>query len=115
MLIELRRVYEYKNYVGFRILVDGLWPRGIKKKKIDLWMKEVASSKELREWYSHDLSKCMKFKERYKEELKNKTELVNKILDLSGENNVIPLYSASSKCGNRYVGRICKLIAALMT
>jgi uncharacterized protein YeaO (DUF488 family) len=56
---------------GLRVLVDRLWPRGLAKDKanIDLWLKEIAPSSELRQWFSHDPKKWAEFAERYLREL----------------------------------------------
>ena len=67
-----KRIYETPAETdGFRILVDRLWPRGIKKEKADinLWAKEIAPSSELRRWFSHDPAKFDAFKKSYREEL----------------------------------------------
>ncbi len=75
-MIFYKSVYSEKNLDdGKWILVERLWPRGIKKEKIDLWMKEIAPSNELRKWYSHDVAKWEEFKLKYKEELKNNPEV----------------------------------------
>jgi len=77
--ILLKRAYEKpESEDGKRILVERLWPRGLRKDaaKIDLWLKDVAPSPELRKWYSHDSSKWAEFKKRYLSELENKKELV---------------------------------------
>jgi uncharacterized protein YeaO (DUF488 family) len=73
MTIQLKRVYEAPSKSdGTRILVDRLWPRGLTKEKasVDLWLKEVAPSTELRKWFAHDPAKWPEFKARYKAELK---------------------------------------------
>ena len=73
-MIQLKRVYEEPSKSdGTRILVDRLWPRGLTKEKakVDLWLKEVAPSNDLRKWFAHDPSKWPEFKARYKEELKH--------------------------------------------
>jgi uncharacterized protein YeaO (DUF488 family) len=73
MKITLKRVYEEPHKEdGTRILVDRLWPRGLSKEKahVDLWLKEVAPSNELRKWFAHDPAKWPEFKTRYKAELK---------------------------------------------
>src|SRR5580693_9283234 len=73
MKIPLKRVYEEPaDEDGTRILVDRLWPRGLTKEKanVDLWLKEVAPSDELRKWFAHDPAKWPEFKARYKAELK---------------------------------------------
>jgi len=106
-MIKIKRIYEPWNLDdGFRILVDRLWPRGVSKEKakIDLWMKEIAPSNELRKWFSHDLSKWDEFKGCYLVELKNKGDLLKKILDIEKEKSVITLlYSARDKEHNNAV------------
>jgi uncharacterized protein YeaO (DUF488 family) len=79
MPIKLKRVYaEPSPTDGTRILVDRLWPRGLTKEKarVDLWLKEVAPSNELRKWFSHDPAKWPEFKTRYRAELKQNPEAV---------------------------------------
>jgi uncharacterized protein YeaO (DUF488 family) len=74
MAIRLKRVYENPSEEdGTRILVDRLWPRGLTKEKarVDLWLKEIAPSNELRKWFAHDPVKWPEFKARYKAELKH--------------------------------------------
>jgi uncharacterized protein YeaO (DUF488 family) len=77
MKIKIKRVYEKpEEGDGKRILVDRLWPRGLTKEKadIDLWLKEVAPSTELRQWFGHDPDKWSEFQKRYLKELKNNKE-----------------------------------------
>ena len=74
MAVKLKRVYaEPSSADGTRILVDRLWPRGLTKEKarVDLWLKEVAPSNDLRKWFAHDPAKWPEFKARYKAELKH--------------------------------------------
>jgi uncharacterized protein YeaO (DUF488 family) len=74
MVVQLKRVYETPSKSdGTRILVDRLWPRGLTKEKahVDLWLKEVAPSNDLRKWFAHDPAKWSEFKARYKAELQN--------------------------------------------
>ena len=76
MTIQLKRVYQAPSKSdGTRILVDRLWPRGLSKEKarVDLWLKEVAPSTELRKWFGHDPERWPEFKARYKAELKHNT------------------------------------------
>ena len=73
-MLQLKRVYEKAEIRdGTRILVDRLWPRGIRRSTatIDLWMKNVAPSKELRKWFLHDPAKWQEFKKRYRAELRD--------------------------------------------
>jgi uncharacterized protein YeaO (DUF488 family) len=79
-MIKLKRVYEAPAAAdGFRILVERLWPRGLSKNlaRIDLWLKDVAPSPELRKWFSHETGKWEQFRERYYEELRLKQDLIN--------------------------------------
>jgi uncharacterized protein YeaO (DUF488 family) len=79
MEIKLKRVYENSaKEDGTRILVDRLWPRGLTKQKanVDLWLKEIAPSTELRKWFRHDPEKWKEFKKRYLMELKSKKEQI---------------------------------------
>jgi len=71
-MIRLKRVYDSPAAEdGFRVLVERLWPRGIKKAEahLDLWMREVAPSSDLRKWFAHDPAKWEEFSERYEKEL----------------------------------------------
>ena len=83
MTIALKRVYEAPSKTdGTRILVERLWPRGLSKQdaKVDLWLKEVAPSGELRRWFSHDPDKWTEFKRRYFEELKDAEDALEKVV-----------------------------------
>ena len=74
MNVRLKRAYEKPDEAdGTRILVDRLWPRGLTKRKasIDLWLKEMAPSTELRKWFGHDPKKWRSFRGRYQTELKD--------------------------------------------
>ena len=67
-----KRVYEAAaKEDGYRVLVDRLWPRGLTKAKahVDLWLKEVAPSNELRKWFGHEPEKWLEFQKRYRAEL----------------------------------------------
>lgn len=70
--VALKRVYETPSAGdGTRVLVERLWPRGLSKERahVDVWLKEVAPSAELRKWYSHDPAKFDEFRRRYEAEL----------------------------------------------
>lgn len=84
-IIQLKRAYDPpKKSDGFRVLVDRLWPRGVKKEsaKIDLWLKEIAPSTELRKWYDHDPEKWSEFKRYYAKELNKKEDLFKELFSL---------------------------------
>jgi uncharacterized protein YeaO (DUF488 family) len=73
-MIKVKRIYEPRSANdGYRILVDRLWPRGMKKEtaKINIWMKEIAPSSELRKWFNHDPEKWKSFLLKYKAELEH--------------------------------------------
>ncbi len=97
-MIKIKRTYDMADdNDGYRILVDRLWPRGISKEKakIDLWLKEIAPSTELRKWYNHDTNKWEEFSNKYIEELKSKENLINHIRNLEKDHQTITLlYSA---------------------
>jgi uncharacterized protein YeaO (DUF488 family) len=78
-VIRLKRAYEpYSRDDGYRILVERLWPRGIRKADahIDLWLKDVAPSTALRKWFGHDPAKWDEFRKRYWRELDGKPDQI---------------------------------------
>ncbi len=93
-MIKIKRIYDTPDENdGCRILVDRLWPRGLSRDKanIDLWLKEIAPGDELRKWFSHDVEKFDEFRKRYKQELRNKPELVAQIRGLEKKHKTITL------------------------
>mgnify|MGYP001211648622 FL=1 len=100
MAIEIKRVYnEAHESDGFRILVDRLWPRGLNKERanVDLWLKDIAPSEELRKWFSHDPAKGDEFKQRYFQGLDHKKELVSIVIQKAREGKVTLLYGAKEE------------------
>ncbi len=101
MMIKIKRAYQPpEEEDGFRILVDRLWPRGVSKDKakLDLWLKEVAPSNELRKWFGHDPEKWSEFQKRYSAELKDKRIFLSKIKDLEkGKGTVTLIYAAKDE------------------
>jgi len=92
-----KRVYEKPDRDdGIRVLIDRLWPRGLKKEKtmIDYWMKEIAPSNTLRKWFAHREERWSEFKSRYCEELKDKNDLLEQLMDLEKGSKVTLLYAA---------------------
>ena len=106
MSVVAKRIYELSSPGdGYRILVDRLWPRGIKKEsvKIDLWLKEVAPSNELRTWFSHDPAKWTAFQKKYKLELKDNAAW-KELQHLSGQYSKLTLlYAAKDEKYNHAV------------
>lgn len=96
-MIKLKRAYDKPAKDDrFRILVDRLWPRGVKKEQaaIDLWLKDVAPSAELRKWFGHDPAKWEQFRERYWAELEQKRDLIDLLKQRSKEGTITLVYAA---------------------
>lgn len=107
--IKLRRAYDEKGKDdGYRMLVDRLWPRGIKKEELSYswWPKEIAPSTELRKSFDHEASKFKSFKENYKKELEEnskKEELLDKVETQLKKHNVTLVYGAKDTTHNHAV------------
>ena len=100
MELRIKRVYENpKQDDGKRILVDRLWPRGLTKEKasIDLWLKDIAPTTELRKWFGHDPKKWKKFQERYHQELNNNKEQVSILYEQLKKGVVTLVYGAKDE------------------
>jgi uncharacterized protein YeaO (DUF488 family) len=105
-MIKLKRVYDPPSEQdGFRVLVDQLWPRGVRKEDADLdrWMKEVAPSQELRQWFGHDPEKWAEFKERYFAELDAHPEAWAPLVKAASKGTLTLLYSAREREHNNAV------------
>lgn len=103
MKIQIKRAYEpAAPSDGFRILVDRLWPRGLSKAKahIDLWLKEIAPSPELRMWFGHDPAKWKEFRSRYLAELRGKGEEIDQIREKARDGTVTLVYAAKDEQHN---------------
>lgn len=95
--LRLKRAYEPASPDdGTRILVDRLWPRGVSKEKAALneWIKEIAPSTELRQWFGHDPERWPEFQRRYRAELHQHTEELDRIRALAKKQRVTLVYSA---------------------
>lgn len=97
-MIQVKRAYEpLSSGDGKRFLVERLWPRAVRKDEllIDAWLKDVAPSTELRQWFSHDPAKWMEFRRRYFRELDTNPAVWQPLLDAaSGGQKVTLIYSA---------------------
>lgn len=106
MSIKIERIYQKPaDLDGYRILVDRLWPRGISKANahLDLWLKEVAPSNELRKWFGHDPAKFAEFQQRYLKELADNPALQDLKQAVAKHENVILLYGAKDQEHNQAV------------
>jgi uncharacterized protein YeaO (DUF488 family) len=97
--VALKRVYEEPSASdGTRVLVERLWPRGISKERgrIDLWLKDVAPSAELRKWYNHDTQKFEEFRRRYEAELKTEAaqEALTKLREIAQKGQLTLIFAA---------------------
>ncbi len=98
--IQLKRVYEPPSKEdGIRILVDRLWPRGLTKKKaaVDLWLKDIAPTTDLRKWFGHDPARWKEFQVRYRKELRADKEAINLLKQKSKEGTVTLVYGAKDQ------------------
>ncbi|MEO6992617.1 MAG: DUF488 domain-containing protein [Lacunisphaera sp.] len=105
-MIQIKRAYDAPaKSDGSRLLVERLWPRGIKKEalKLDAWLKDVAPSTELRKWFSHDPAKWTEFQRRYRAELKQCPEAWQPILAAAKAGPVTLLFSSHDAEHNNVV------------
>lgn len=97
---KVKRIYQLPSKEdGYRVLVDRLWPRGLSKQKarVDLWLRDVAPSHQLRKWYAHDPKKWPEFKRRYAQELSRRRALVEKIRQIEKQEGKITLLFGSKE------------------
>ena len=105
-MIKLKRAYEAASPDdGLRVLVERLWPRGVSKAKarIDLWLKPLAPSTELRQWYGHDPARWPQFRKRYRAELKGQGDVLALLRYVTEERTVTFVYAASDEERNSAV------------
>jgi uncharacterized protein YeaO (DUF488 family) len=103
MNIKIKRAYEQPNKDdGVRILVDRLWPRGLTKDKasVDLWLKDIAPSTELRKWFAHDPDKWKRFHGRYETEIRHKPDLIKVLKQKVSEGTITLVYGARDEKHN---------------
>jgi uncharacterized protein YeaO (DUF488 family) len=96
-MIHLKRAYEEPSKTdGLRVLVERLWPRGLTKERaaVDLWLRDVAPSPELRTWFGHDPARWEQFQERYRRELREKKDAVRLLKQKAKEGTVTLVYAA---------------------
>lgn len=98
--IKIKRVYEAAEKTdGYRILVDRLWPRGLKKEDVpyDEWNKDITPSTALRKWFGHKAENFARFAELYRAELKGKTSELQRIKAIANTQPITLLYAAKDK------------------
>ena len=95
--VRLKRAYEAAEAAdGTRILVDRLWPRGVSKQEaaLDDWMKDIAPSTELRQWFGHEPSRWAEFQRRYKAELRGHAAELERLRDIAAKGALTLVYGA---------------------
>jgi len=95
--LRLKRVYAPADAGdGTRILIDRLWPRGISKQRaaLDEWLKEIAPSTELRQWFGHELARWPEFQRRYKAELRGHAMEIERLRDIAAKGVLTLVYGA---------------------
>ncbi len=100
--IDIKRIYENPSAMdGYRIFVDRLWPRGLKKSEVhfDEWMKEVAPSPELRKWFGHKPENWLQFQKDYRKELQS-NNTVNHLIEILNKRPITLLYAAHDRMHN---------------
>ena len=102
--IELARAYDPpKENDHYRVLVDRIWPRGVKKEvlALDAWMKDLAPTTKLRKWFGHDPDRWAEFKKRYFKELKDNQDQVSELLESADNKSILLLYGAKDEKHNQ--------------
>ncbi|MGA2286597.1 MAG: DUF488 domain-containing protein [Dehalococcoidia bacterium] len=108
MAVRLRRAYEAPQPDdGRRVLVERLWPRGVKKTdlRLDAWLKDLAPSDALRRWFGHDPARWDEFQRRYQEELRSpdSQQLLAELAGQARDSNVTLVYSARDEAHNNAI------------
>jgi uncharacterized protein YeaO (DUF488 family) len=96
-MVKVKRVYDSPSRAdGLRVLVDRLWPRGLTKERaaVDLWLKDLAPSTELRKWFGHDPTKWKQFQARYRTELREKEDSIKLLKEKSKDRTLTLLFGA---------------------
>ena len=104
--VQIKRVYDpSRNDDGLRVLVDRLWPRGLKRTdvRIDFWAKELAPTTPLRKWFNHEEQKFSEFRFRYLEELAFKHDVARRILEQAAGGTITLLFAAHDRSHNQAV------------
>ena len=104
--IQVKRIYDPpRKSDGYRVLVDRIWPRGLSKDaaRIDLWMKDIAPTTELRKWFNHDPARWTTFQEKYRAELSQLGERLDELRDRAKKEPVTLLYGAKDTEHNQAV------------
>ena len=116
-MIKIKRAYDPPaSEDGFRVLVDGLWPRGLSKEAaaIDEWLKEIAPSAELRRWFGHDPERWAGFEVRYREELRSakRSAALERLRDAARTHGSVTLLFAARDTTHNHATVLLELLNA---
>ena len=106
MDIRLKRAYERPaTNDGMRVLVDRIWPRGVSKEdaRVDMWLKQIAPSRQLRKWFGHDPEKWSEFRKKYFEELQQKDDELSPLREKLKNGRVTLVYGSKEQRYNNAV------------
>ncbi len=106
MSVQIARVYGWVKQLGqYAVLVDRIWPRGVKKDALghDEWAKHLAPTTELRKWFFHDPEKWPELQKRYREELQDQSEELQRLRQIAEKQEVVLLYSARDEQHNQAI------------
>lgn len=104
--INIKRVYDDKSKDdGYRVFIDRLWPRGVSKEDahFDEWLKDLAPTTELRKWFNHDPDRFDEFRKRYKKELEEHKEELDKLRNKAKSEKITLLFAAKNEEMNNAV------------
>lgn len=113
MSLHIKNVYEPATADdGVRVLVDRLWPRGLKKTEagVERWLRDVAPSTELRKWFGHDPDRWDEFRRRYRDELREHPDALAELRALAGTHDVTLLFAARDHAHNNAVA-LCETLS----
>ncbi|MDJ0949466.1 MAG: DUF488 domain-containing protein [Alphaproteobacteria bacterium] len=114
-MLRIKRVYDPPAVDdGFRILVDRLWPRGLSKEAaaVDLWLKEIAPSAELRTWFGHDPDRWPEFQRRYRDELEapERAAALDRLRRAQREHGTVTLLFGARNARHNHAVMLCELL-----
>jgi uncharacterized protein YeaO (DUF488 family) len=112
-MIKIKRVYEESSKQdGWRVLVDRLWPRGMKKEAahLDVWMKDIAPSDALRKWFAHKPERWSEFRKRYRTELAKKKPFVADLRKMEKDHGTVTLLFGAKDYGHNQAVALAEIL-----
>lgn len=106
MSVLIKRIYDLKETdMGYRVLVDRIWPRGVSKEdaNLDEWLKDIAPSTELRKWFDHRKERFEEFSIKYQKEIQKHPKIIRNLIEKAKSGKLILLYGAKDEKHNQAV------------